>query len=54
LQQQGLLQKYYRRFYAHQKDDPTGYKTLQEVLNCKDMVKFQKDWEAYVLKLRFG
>lgn len=53
LQQHGLLQKYYRRFHANRKDDPTGYETLQEVLGCKDMAEFQKEWEAYVLKLRF-
>ncbi len=53
LQEQGLLRKYYRRFHANRQDDPTGYKTLQEVLGRKDMDKFQKEWEAYVLKLRF-
>ncbi len=53
LQQQGLLQKYYRRFFANRDDDPTGYETLQEVLGVEDMPKFQKEWEAYVLKLRF-
>jgi hypothetical protein len=55
LQQQGLLQKFYRRFHANRQEDPTGYKTLQEVLGRKDkdMAEFQKQWEAYVLKLRF-
>ncbi len=55
LQQQGLLQKYYRRFHAHHNEDPTGYETLLDILGLKekDMAKFQKDWEAYVLKLRF-
>ena len=32
---------------------PTGYGTLQEVLGRKDMATFQKEWEAYVLKLRY-
>lgn len=53
LQQKGLLQKFYRQFHAHRKDDPTGYETLQEVLDCDDMGAFQKLWEAYVLKLEF-
>jgi hypothetical protein len=53
LQQKGLLQKFYRRFYANRKDDPTGYETLQDVLGQPDMAEFQKEWEAYVLKLRF-
>jgi hypothetical protein len=53
LQQQGLLKKFYRRFRAARETDPTGYATLQEVLGRKDMAAFQKEWEAYVLKLRF-
>ena len=53
LQQQGLLRKFYRRFHANRKEDPTGYETLQEVLGRKDMAEFQKEWEADVLKLRF-
>src|SRR4030095_2165746 len=32
LQQKGLLTRFYREFHAHQKDDPTGYKTLKRVL----------------------
>ena len=53
LQQQGLLRKFYHRFYANRKKDPTGYATLQEILGRNDMAAFQRDWEAYVLKLRF-
>jgi len=53
LQRQGLLRKFYHRFYANRKKDPTGYATLQEILGRKDMAAFQRDWEAYVLKLRF-
>ena len=53
LQQEGLLRKFYHRFYANREKDPTGYNTLQEILGRKDMAEFQRDWEAYVLKLRF-
>ncbi|MEN6450098.1 MAG: hypothetical protein ABFC96_06380 [Thermoguttaceae bacterium] len=53
LQQRGLLRKFYRRFRAESQKDPTGYETLQKVLGRNDMAEFQKDWEAYVLKLRF-
>jgi len=53
LQQQGLLKKFYRRFREEREKDPTGYATLQEVLGREDMAAFQKEWEAYVLKLRF-
>ncbi|MHB1035780.1 MAG: C39 family peptidase [Pirellulales bacterium] len=53
LQQKGLLVKFYQQFRADALDDPTGYRTLQAVLGKPDMVAFQKNWEAYVLKLRF-
>lgn len=56
LQQQGLLQKYYKRFRANCQKDPTGYETLLEILGKKekDMAEFQKNWEAFVLKLRWA
>jgi hypothetical protein len=53
LQQHGLLEKFYRRFLAQRADDPTGYRTLVEVLSRDDMEEFQKDWESYVLTLSF-
>ncbi len=53
LQQKGLLREFYRRFHANRQQDPTGYNTLQKVLGRDDMTKFQKEWESYVLKLRF-
>jgi hypothetical protein len=54
LQKKGLLTKFYHAFFAARVEDPTGYKTLQSVLGKKDMDAFKKEWEAYVLKLRFG
>jgi hypothetical protein len=53
LQEKGLLVKYFHRFVAGRKDDPTGYKTLKAVLAESDMAAFQKRWETYVLGLRF-
>ena len=53
LQQRSLLRKFYHRFYANRQKDPTGYQTLQEVLGRSDMEAFQRQWEEYVLKLRF-
>ena len=47
------MRKFYRRFHANREEDPTGYETLQDVLGRKDMAEFQKEWEAYVLTLRF-
>lgn len=52
LQERGLLIKFYKEFYANRKNDPTGYKTLQTVLNEPDMSAFQKKWEKFVLDLR--
>ena len=56
LQQEGILKTYYKKFRANCAKDPTGYKTLQEVLGRKDeddMKTFQKEWEKWVLKLKF-
>ena len=53
LQEKGLLEKFYHRFFSRQESDPTGYQTLQEVLGRPDMTKFKKQWEAYVMGLHF-
>jgi hypothetical protein len=53
LQEKGLLKKFYHRFRADCKNDPTGYETLKEVLGEKDMDIFKKKWERYVLGLYF-
>jgi hypothetical protein len=53
LQEKGLLARFYHDFYAGRKEDPTGYKTLQRVLGEQDMDAFKKQWEEYVLKLKF-
>lgn len=54
LQEQGLLVKFYREFHARQKEDPTGFKTLQRILSETDMDAFKTKWEKYVLTLRQG
>jgi hypothetical protein len=51
LQERGLLFKFYKEFYAHRQTDPTGYQTLQSILNEPDMNAFQKKWEKFVLDL---
>ncbi|HKP39194.1 MAG TPA: hypothetical protein VJT71_20205 [Pyrinomonadaceae bacterium] len=51
LQQRGLLTRFYRDFYAHQRTDPTGYKTLRRALGNPDMRVFKKNWEKFVLGL---
>jgi hypothetical protein len=58
LQEKGLLEKFYHRFVANQKSDPTGYRTLEKILR-KDapptfnMSQFHKTWQAFVMQLRF-
>lgn len=53
LQEQGLLQRYYHQFVRDHEDDPTGYKTLRDVLANPDMKVFQQRWERWVLLLKF-
>lgn len=53
LQEKNLLRKYYQQFIANQSSDPTGYKTLQQVLGEEDMKGFQKRWESYALQLKY-
>ncbi len=53
LQEKGLLHKFYHEFAANQKEDPTGYKTLQKVLQEEDMDRFKAKWEKYVMTLTF-
>ena len=53
LQEQGLLRDYYKTFKENVDRDQTGYKTLVKTLGNPDMKKFNRDWQAYVLKLRF-
>lgn len=56
LQQQGVLPQFYKDFVKNQKDDPTGYATLQKTLaglGDKDMDAFRKKWETWALGLKF-
>ncbi len=51
LQQKGLLVKFYQQFHADQKNDPSGFATLQKILGEPDMERFRANWEKYVLNL---
>ncbi|MEM7183061.1 MAG: hypothetical protein AAF518_19280, partial [Spirochaetota bacterium] len=53
LQSKRLLVTYYKEFTQNVAKDPSGYKTLQKVLQTTDMDKFQKKWEAWVMQLKF-
>lgn len=53
LQEEGILRRFYHEFRAAHRTDPTGIRTLQRVLEVDDMRLFQKEWEEWVLTLRF-
>ncbi|MCP4712976.1 MAG: hypothetical protein GY869_30480 [Planctomycetes bacterium] len=56
LQEKDLLVKYYREFVENVSNDPTGYETLKSILGIhseNEMDEFQRDWEKWVLGLRF-
>jgi hypothetical protein len=53
LQEKGLLEAFFHRFVASQAEDPTGTKTLREVLGEKDLSAFQRRWEAQMLELAY-
>ena len=54
LQEKGLLRDYFKRFLARHARDPGGIETLRAVLGERDLVAFQKKWEAFVMTLHFG
>jgi hypothetical protein len=53
LQERGVLRTYYHRLVAGLAEDPSGYRALQQVLEIQDMRAFQRDWERWVLALRY-
>ena len=53
LQEKDLLVKFYGEFFSNRKNDPTGCATLKKILGDPDMDKFKKEWEAFVLSLKF-
>lgn len=53
LQEKGLLRDYYHAFRRSAVQDSSGYETLRRVLGDPDMRQFQREWQEFVLKLRF-
>jgi len=53
LQERGLLRRFYAELRAAAREDPTGYRALRRILGEPDMKRFQQQWEAWVLGLRF-
>ena len=54
LQEEGVLAQYYKRFRAAAKEDPQGLKTLEALIEPKDLEQLEKDWRKWVMTLRFG
>ena len=56
LQEKQLLVKFYQAFRNNVGKDPAGYETLKDILVIQsenEMGEFQRDWEKWVLGLRF-
>jgi hypothetical protein len=51
LQEKGVLRRFYADYRDHHAADPTGLGTLARVLDERDLARFQKRWEAWVLTL---
>ncbi|MCA9716780.1 MAG: hypothetical protein KC468_19055, partial [Myxococcales bacterium] len=54
LQERGLLRRYYRSFCDRHREDPGGHAILQETVGAPDMRAWQREWERFVLGLRFA
>jgi hypothetical protein len=53
LQQEGKLVDFYQEFSKNWEDDPTGEQALARVLKIGDWSAFQKDWQTFVMGLKF-
>ncbi|MDF1563046.1 MAG: hypothetical protein P1V51_08385 [Deltaproteobacteria bacterium] len=55
LQEAGLLPGFYARYRRQRSKDPTGYRSLREILGrrASEMAAFQREWERWVMGLRY-
>ena len=53
LQERGLLRSFYRDYRRDVASDPTGQATLRAHVG-DDLVAFQREWERWVMTLRYG
>ncbi len=53
LQEKELLVRFFEYFRRNVREDPTGYASLKKVLGNPNMLQFQKQWETFVLELRY-
>ena len=54
LQEKRLLDDYYVRFRARAEHDPTGLKTMEDLVAPQSLEKFEDDWKKWVMRLRFN
>lgn len=52
LQDKGKLGAFYKQFRGAVGDDPTGARTLADVLEVDDLAKFEPGWRKWVLALK--
>ncbi|MDP6445562.1 MAG: C39 family peptidase [Pirellulaceae bacterium] len=52
LQHRGKLIEFFHRFRRDADSDPTGWRTLLNVLEIEDPDQFEKTWRDYVMRLR--
>jgi hypothetical protein len=53
LQERRLLRDFYKQMKANRDKDPSGYATLQKILDEKDMAAAKTRWEMFVAKLSY-
>ena len=53
LQEQQLLQEYYRQFHAQRDKDPAGYQVLDTLLRDKIGADWEQRWQSFVKQLQF-
>jgi hypothetical protein len=54
LQERGLLEDFFRAFVAAVDEDPTGFATLQRIVDYDEMDRFDVMWREFVLGLSYG
>jgi hypothetical protein len=52
LQDEGVLSEFYKQFRGAVGEDPTGAKTLADVLGVDDLAAFEPGWRKWVLALK--
>jgi len=54
LQEHGLLRDFYHAFVAAAEEDPTGHATFAKIIGVTSTTKWDRQWGAWVLDLRWA